>query len=787
MRLFILAAIMILSTSGIVTAETINVMPKNAVIVISKKADLIKQFAAQELTKHIELITGIPIPIVKEDSSGKYVFYIGVHPNGDSRQLKTEESYYRVTSKAAWFYGDDKIMDHSSPALSLRSRTGTLFAVYNFLERELGVKWIAPGDDGIVFEPAKSLKIDTGTNDWIPKLSMRDIRHGYSKYQTNDNIPQPFHLSLQENQAKQEETMLWLKRMRMGKGRTFGYGHAFTKWWDQYGKDHPEYFALNKYGKRAPWDAKKPDRIKMCVSNRALQEKIVANWLEQRSPESTVINVCENDSAGYCRCSKCKALDAPQEGEEFSSNMTDRYIWFANQVQRLARKEVPNAQAVMYAYSVYRFPPRKVKVDPGVILGFVPKLFTPNRELDAYYKSWHDAGATDLFLRPNDMHCDIGLPMGFEKKIFDNFKICMKYGAFGTDYDSLHNYWPSSGIANYIIARGIADPEKSFEYWENEYCQAFGPAAQDVQKYFDYWRIEIWEKRLMPDRETILKKGRYGNFRRGLMWNFQNYYYITDFDKTDAMLQTALQKKGTPAEQRRVETLVLMNQHARLMYRAMKAKNARPSDPDKLRKAATDLLSFRIKYKDRLNYDWRNLFKNESVLGDVCGMKIVKDFLGFTPVEQLQDHWFFQIDPKNIGLQEKWQDTPYSKIDATWDVISTSTCWELAKTHPELMKELKNYDGIGWYAQNIRIPEKQKGNKLYLMFGGVDESCWIYVNGKEAGKHLFQNSDDWKTPFKIRIDPYLNWENKSTTIIVRVEDKEGAGGISKPVWVVTAQ
>lgn len=786
MRLFILAAIIAAATSSVSAAETLNIVPKNSIIVIGGKNDQIKNFAAKELSKHLKLITGVDIPIVKSNPGGKYVFYVGICPTRDFRNLKLEESCYKVTPKATWLYGDDKAATRSLSTLHSRSRTGTLFAVYNFLERELGVKWIAPGDDGIVLKTQKNLKLSSGTYDWTPKLSMRGIRAGYSRRIKNTNIPKQFHLSTKENNAKQVETLLWLKRMRMGKGKSFGYGHAFTKWWEKYGKDHPEYFALNKYGKRAPWNASQPDRIKMCVSNTALQKKIVENYLRSRKGNN-VINVCENDSAGYCRCPRCKALDAPKPGEEFGQNMTDRYIWFANQVQRLARKKVPNTQAVMYAYSVYRFPPRKVKVDKSVILGFVPKLFTPNNELEDYYKSWSKAGARNLFLRPNDMHIDLGLPMGFEKKMFEGFKICLKYGAFGTDYDSLHNYWPSSGIGNYILARGIADPDKSFAYWENEYCRTFGAASDDVKKYFHYWRNEIWEKRLMPDRETILKKGRYGNFRRGLMWNLHNYYNKTDFDKTDAMLQSALGKKLNPAERRRVETLMLANQHGRLMYRAMKEKNARPADVEKMSRAAKALFNFRIKYKKRLNYDWRYLFGNEYLLGDVCGMQMIKDFQGFAPVKRFANRWYFHIDSKNVGLKEKWQDFSYQKIDATWDLISTSTCWERAKTQSALMKELKKYDGIGWYAQNIKIPEKYKGRKLYLMFGAVDESCWVYINGKEVGKRLFQKPDDWKTPFKIRIDQAIDWKNKSTTVIVRVEDKAGAGGIWQPVWIVTTK
>ena len=352
MRLLIMAAIIAVGTSCVTTAETLSINPNNSVIVL-EKANPVKSFAAKELAKHLKLITGVNIPIVRKSPGGKYIFYVGV----GSRKLKPEESCYKITPKATWFYGDDK-----GQPLHSRSRTGTLFAVYNFLDRELGVKWIAPGDDGIVFKTQKNLKLSVGTYNWIPKLPMRGIRAGYNRHQKNTNILKQFHLSAKENKAKQTKSLLWLKRMRMGKGRVFGYGHAFTKWWEKYGKEHPEYFALNKYGKRAPWRASKPDRIKMCVSNPALQKKIVKNYLKNRRGNN-VINTCENDSAGYCRCPKCKALDAPKKGEEFGKVMTDRYIWFANQVQRLARKKVPDTQAVMYAYSVYRFPPRKIKVD----------------------------------------------------------------------------------------------------------------------------------------------------------------------------------------------------------------------------------------------------------------------------------------------------------------------------------------------------------------------------------------------------------------------------------------
>ncbi len=761
-------------------AETIKIKPSNTAVIVDNKADAIKLFAADELAKHLTLISGVKIPVIKGKApAGKYSFVI----TASDKKLKPEEAVFEVTPQKTIFYGDDHVGQKGTPdavATSKLSRTGSLFAVYLFLEKELGVSWIKPGDDGIIFKPRQELSLTTGTFSWIPKLSMRNIRPGYGRHKPK-GAPKDFQDSAKKRAEKKLATNIWLKRMKMGRSQVFGYGHAFTKWWEQYGKEHPEYFALNERGKRVPFDPKRADRIKLCVSNPEVHKQIVANFMKSRRG-STVINTCENDSGNYCECPKCRALDAPpKKGHKWDEDLTDRYIWFANQVQRLARKQVPGTQSIMYAYSVYRFPPRKVKVDDGVILGFVPKLL--DDDLDAYYRSWSEAGAKKLFLRPNDMHIDPGLPMGFEKRMFDNFQICMKYGAFGTDYDSIHNFWPVSGIANYIIARAIAEPDKSFEHWENEYCSSYGQAAPEVKKYYKYWRDNIWTKKLMPDRREIERQGRYGNFRRGLMWNLYNYYTDADFDKTDALLKAGLKKKLTAPERKRLELLLLANQHARLTFEAMRAKYQKPQDAKKLAAAANKLLDFRKKHRKDLDFDWENLFGNENTFGDVCGMKMTQTFQGLRPLQKLSDKWFFKLDPKNVGLKEKWESDPWEKIDAAWDYIYADTFWEKARCHPELHAELKKYDGIGWYATRLPSLQKYQGKKLFLVFGAVDESCWIYINGKLAGTHIFSKPDDWKTPFSIRIDNILDPKIRTNILVVRVEDKAGGGGIWQPVYL----
>ncbi|MCK5845644.1 MAG: DUF4838 domain-containing protein, partial [Victivallales bacterium] len=350
-------------------------------------------------------------------------------------------------------------------------------------ENELGVKWLEPGDRGIVYTPAKTLTLGEGTYDWTPKLSQRFLRSNSWRWkyveERQEAIPASMRITRAEADKRYMNELLWLRRMRMGRNLILHYGHAFTRYWEKYGKTHPEYFAMSPDGKRFPYaNGGKPDRIKICPSSEGLQKKMVEEWAKRHAKDpdkNKTINVCENDSGGYCHCPACMKLDAPmKKGEKFGDFMTDRYIHFANGVLEKARKVDPEVKAVMYAYSVYRYPPRKTKVSDGVVLGFVPRLMQPVGELDGNYNKWRMAGGKDMFLRPNDMHIDTGMPMGFEKKMFDNFKIGIKNGIIGTDYDSLHSYWPTSGIANYILARAHIYPERSFEDWEKEYCSAYG-------------------------------------------------------------------------------------------------------------------------------------------------------------------------------------------------------------------------------------------------------------------------------------------------------------------------
>lgn len=67
------------------------------------------------------------------------------------------------------------------------------------------------------------------------------------------------------------------------------------------------------------------------------------------------------------------------------------------------------------------------------------------------------------------------------------FKFAWENGMEGFGYDSLIGHWAAKGPMLYIHMRLFADPEAGIADIREEYFEAFGSAAEHVERYFDYW------------------------------------------------------------------------------------------------------------------------------------------------------------------------------------------------------------------------------------------------------------------------------------------------------------
>lgn len=133
--------------------------------------------------------------------------------------------------------------------------------------------------------------------------------------------------------------------------------------------------------------------------------------------------------------------------------------------------------------------------------------------------------------------------------------------------------------------------------------------------------------------------------------------------------------------------------------------------------------------------------------------------------QPLQGQWFFRPDLERVGLSQHWTAAP---IDGEWKPIHVPGAWE--------WDGFGDYDGIGWYAIDFTPPPPVPGKQRGIVFFGVDDAASVWLNGEEIAREHRANRR-----FAFDIDPLLR--PGVNMLRVRVEDRGGNGGITRPVYI----
>ncbi|MBO4303598.1 MAG: DUF4838 domain-containing protein [Lentisphaeria bacterium] len=749
-------------------AGEITVKPEEIVIVLEEGSG--NREAAKELKLHLEKITSRKIPLLRQGEklpAGKrFPMYVGLVPGNGKETFSVHEAHYLIREKEAFFYGHEE--------------GGSRFAVYEFLESALNVRW--PSGDDIYAPRQEILVIGKTQGNWKPPFTLRFMRSG----------------------KKQVLQRIWKNRMRMAWAREWQYGSGdaeYGNWWKLYGKSHPEFFAMNIRGFRGPAPTRlkglpltgdadaykgKELRVAFCCSSPSYLEEVAKRYEEKKAP--AWLNFSQPDVYAFecCYCEKCLALDPfrIKKGERLPDyGLADRYIHMTNALGDKVLAKHPQAKIMSEIYNFSRNPPARARIKyPGnTFYRMVPGDFTM-KGIDSLLEGWKKAGMKKFFYRPNRHgHYITLMPCGYEEYFFDILQKLVKAGCLGFDYDVAHTYLHSGQyFSDYVLFKAMQDPSKDFAHWEQHYMQAFSPAQEEISAYYAYWRNEVWKKRLEKDVGKLEKAGKFYNFGRGLAWNLGKYYRKSDFSEAEKPLKKALARTDLPDDVRkRIEKLLLENFHSFLIFRAMTGKK----DADRLA-----LLRFREKHSFPLFPD------AETKWGDLCGLKKLQQLKEYLPPYlETPLFWYFKLDPENVGMKEKWYWDPPEKFRKWGAVMATNSNWENPHKHYKnissaIREKTARYDGIAWYAVTLpKIPEEWKGRRIFLYFGAVDESCTVFINGKKAGERIYKKPTDWHTPFVMEISSCIDWEKETQSAVIRVEDAGGAGGIWKRVTLVSKE
>ncbi len=609
-----------------------------AVVITADDPTPVAKHAANELIDHIERATGVRLDLATEstipDPSQNRVYI------GDTRAARTagidvdaltdEAAVLRATDRALYIVGRENAAD---PLDQNNRHSGTLWGVYELLDRDLGVRWLWPGPLGAHVPATDRIHVGERDERLVPHFTRRRLRTARSRW--NDPRIGFSPEGLERYEAAQT---LFLRRHRMGRGedpRPYT-GHSFGRWWRTYGAEHPEWFQkLPPDDEIDPWLARlpepyrrsdglredrrgpaNPDRsgfVSMCVSNPDLHREIVARWARrhERNPEALRINIGENDIPAFCVCAACRALDDPQpDAHELAAmspniralyepfNAGARYAHFWQRVHAKAAAIDPNVIVTAYVYMNYFVAPDPpFELHPNITLGFVPwqgwanwmppRSETEQQWLMDQWDRWVATGAT-LYYRPNSLLDGYAMPYVYTRELAALFQHFAANGMIGTDYSSLTGQWAVQGPTLYVLTRLHTRPFDDLDALLAEYYQAFGPAAGHVEAYFDFWEAHTRQ----------LRGGQ-------LAWHAAPAHRMfppESFQAAGAHLERAAAAAGDAdgIYARRVAFLRDGLTHARLTA-AMTARFAdRDADRAQQREALESLAAFRRAVEDRL-------------------------------------------------------------------------------------------------------------------------------------------------------------------------------------------
>ena len=605
-RIKLLFLLLITGSTGNILAADISIVKNhapNTAIIIPDKAIAPEKLAAEELQYHIQKASGAKLPIYREkDAAVKPggMIYVGNCRATAAAGIKTASlppsGYIVKTIEENLFLAGkdrDKLKIGSVWGADWQ---GTLFAVYDFLEKDLGVRWLWPGELGEVVPAAGNIVVKNIDRQGKPNFlsaylrPVRKLPKGLLGWSLKKNKNKFFH-----------DEDLFLLRHRFSATQNMFYGHHFLKYWERFGKTHPEFFSLLPDGRREPLKGSyKGMEITHCVSQPALWEQIISDWKkspdrrQKHIPYRPYVNACENDTPGMCTCAACRAWDAPDPefkkspywgkgiiptcAERFSlakaswgegvntprdepASLSDRYAKFYMALLGKAQKVDPEAKVVGYAYANYWQAPKTTRLNENIIISYVPPLWFPytgkmSKAFRNNWKGWRDAGA-QIMLRPNLTHAGANLPIFYAKQVAGDFSYAAANGMIATYFDSLLGAWGTQGPNYYVLTRIHEHPEWSAEKILNEYYSGFGKAAGAMKKYFEY--LEKYSGSLDEEtvrrycREELDPHGRPGG-------TFKNYIIIADrlfspdfFTKAHSFLNKAkLTAKGDELAEKRV-------------------------------------------------------------------------------------------------------------------------------------------------------------------------------------------------------------------------------------------
>lgn len=374
------------ASAGLPAALTLR--PGDTEIVVAADAPKTVRFAAEEMQALLSQAFGESVPLVGSPTKGKRGIFLGdsaaARAAGIDVARLPRDGYRIKTAKNAVFIAgrDDPGVDAFARAKSdgvsnLYYERGTLFGVYEFLERFAGMRFYFPGELGTIVP--KAAKIDVPATDIsdAPDFTVRMVSYFWDGKQT---VPED--ASLRGNSFK---TINCYRMRFQTESIVCSHGQNGFRIPERFAATNPEYFQLRKDGTRclavdsdkgcvycrqlcqssAIWDEIWKD-VQSYLKGESASVRKIPHWRKssrergefewnhnfQRTHGGLYIDVMPQDGMKDCYCEKCQAAYRKASNPRYPHS---ELVWGRTaELARRLKSIGSDAQLVQMAYGSYR-------------------------------------------------------------------------------------------------------------------------------------------------------------------------------------------------------------------------------------------------------------------------------------------------------------------------------------------------------------------------------------------------------------------------------------------------
>jgi hypothetical protein len=478
-------------------------------VTLALDASAAERNAANELTTYLKRVTGAEFAIIKpEDAVGQPVIAVGP---GAARAVAPDLDLAKAGDKGL---GDDGIVLKTVPPHLVLTgaegaKRGTLYAVYEFLEREVGVRWWTPTEEFVPSKP--TLPVGPLDIRYKPPFLYRETLCPAIRpfiWEQTAAVP-TFAVRMRQNGHFSKIPTAWGGHYTLiGWCHTF-FGHEGLMPPERYFKEHPDWYSeIN--GKR------KWEQAQLCLTNEAMLAELTRNVLERirKEPEAGMISVAQNDWGGNCQCAACRALDAA-EGSPAGS-----LLHGVNRVAEGVEKEFPGFYVETLAYQYTRKPPKSIRPRRNVIVrlsviersAVQPLESAVNRPLREDLEAWSKV-APNLYVW--DYTANLLHPFTPEPRaptFGPDLRLYRRSGAISVFCEHSHGASPISDfdpLHTWMLSKLMWDPDQDDGALLREFLDGYyGAAGKVIGRYLNLLTEKVGERSIpsfagSPDAEWL--------------------------------------------------------------------------------------------------------------------------------------------------------------------------------------------------------------------------------------------------------------------------------------------